>query len=310
MKTPINSSKQFIPLTFCNFRSFDLEDLDDVEYMKQLQEKFDREEDSYSSLKKQYSSEKEAQGIKLREDDWIWELCQTINQIPKYRCSKCDKENEFIKEIAYQKRLMQDKQAEERYRTRKRPYVYESTKDSEPEPATNFRRTDHLAYLKNKWKCRICRKEQSALSGMCENWFKKKEDCDVNLPHCLAWNKSLKKETKSRCRSCRAKGDSNSKVKEREEPRLSKTAFSPAPSNSQGISYQWSRCKGFNKYSSDWIPYTQKQCRMGHPKEIYWVRWDPWGKVGSNLSEIKKHDCRMKSASNKRNTFTSYGLKF
>jgi hypothetical protein len=71
MKTPINSSKQFISLTLCIFRSFDLEDLDDVEYMKQLQEKFDREEDAYNSLKKQYSSEKEAQGIKLREDDWI-----------------------------------------------------------------------------------------------------------------------------------------------------------------------------------------------------------------------------------------------
>lgn len=73
------------------FRSHDVEDMDEIEYMKELQAKFDKEEeklDPYNSLVKQYSSEKEAQGVKLGPDDWICEICDKINKIPEYKCEK------------------------------------------------------------------------------------------------------------------------------------------------------------------------------------------------------------------------------
>jgi len=54
--------------------SFDDEETspDDIEYMRQLQEKFDREDSAdYKKLLKAYSSDKEAEGYHLGEDDWI-----------------------------------------------------------------------------------------------------------------------------------------------------------------------------------------------------------------------------------------------
>lgn len=71
-----------------NFRSQDSEDLDELEYMRKLQAKFDSEENSYESLKKQYSKDKQAEGHDLGEDDWICEKCKKINKMPDYYCKK------------------------------------------------------------------------------------------------------------------------------------------------------------------------------------------------------------------------------
>lgn len=57
--------------------------------MRELQEKFGKEEaDPYTSLVKQYSESKQAQGYKLKEDDWICDHCNTINTIPIFKCKK------------------------------------------------------------------------------------------------------------------------------------------------------------------------------------------------------------------------------
>ena len=66
----------------------DEENMDDMEYMRQLQAKFGDDDDSYNTLVKQYSTEKEAQGYNLKEDDWVCEKCTKINQTPNYHCRK------------------------------------------------------------------------------------------------------------------------------------------------------------------------------------------------------------------------------
>lgn len=129
--------------------------------MRHLQEKFDQEElDPYTSLVKQYSSTKEAEGYTLKEDDWVCEYCKTINVIPKYTCKKCYRDNDLIKEMAYQKMML------ERTQTRKvrdpAPYSYKPAYEA---PTNTFKPANRFDYLKQKWTCRFCLDQRLSLEG-------------------------------------------------------------------------------------------------------------------------------------------------
>jgi rubredoxin len=255
--------------------------MDDIEYIKELQEKFDKEEVApYSSLMKQYSSDKEAEGYKLDENDWVWEKCEHINKMPNYKCKKCYKENEMIKEIAFQK-MMLDREEERKKGYQSRPYNYRR----EESPVNHFRPADKYDYLKKKWECRKCNVLQSAISDYWEKCYKKRDNVDKNLPHWELCKKSLTKKTIPMWKECRVFKRSSLVV-----PKTTyKTRVPDSKLSKYKYSYQWADCKSFYRTADDWIPIENATCKVGHKQNIFYIRWNEWGKITSSFKMIKDH---------------------
>jgi len=272
----------------------DEENMDDMEYMRQLQAKFGDDDDSYNTLVKQYSTEKEAQGYNLKEDDWVCEKCTKINQMPNYHCRKWYSPNEIVKEMVYQKRIMSDKTRSVRAN---RPYQYDQSTANDKDLTNSFKRKEHTDYLKEKWIWRHCRTRVSTLATYCENWHKLKQDSDEKLPHCQTCFKSLSIKTKPECKDCKAKKSTIGRERIPEKrgslyntPQVTSTKMDNTAK--LNVSYRCGRWAKHNRYQNEWIPYENTRCRAGHVRDIYFIKWNDWGETSSRLSRLQTHEWR------------------
>ncbi|CAI2378890.1 unnamed protein product [Moneuplotes crassus] len=198
---------------------------EDITYAKQLQKQFDNEEkeevqtkitDFYNNspgksspndveMKDDNDCEEvkylspDEQDVEIKPDEWRCTNCTFINPKSKYYCEVCQTKNTKRDANSIKTPISATKKILER--------DISPLKNVKPtrDKSQDFKDND------SRFQCRFC-KSMSQVS-YCHKCYKRREDCDIKMPHCEICKKKCNKDS-TKCRTCKTEEKSKSKKRD------------------------------------------------------------------------------------------------